>query len=288
MKKAFTLIELLVVIAIIAILAAILFPVFAQAKEAAKKTACLSNDKQVGLAIYMYASDNDDTLCQTSWEQDPALVPMNPNNPTGKYQIHWTYLMQPYIKNWGMFKCGSDSDPVKPKYPCANGEADLGKVPMTCDWQAQQYSYITSYNAMPAHDWLPVSLTAYSEPANTIMVTERRNKMGNGSLIGAHKGVSGFNPSQPCPNWTLVPGPPGANQYSFIKPAEARTHLANDTNDKFDIVRVAWDRHTGGANYCYADGHAKFRKLEQTLDPSRYEYGDRWYATPASWNNGCP
>jgi len=62
MKRAFTLIELLVVIAIIAILAAILFPVFAQAKEAAKKTSCLSNIKQTGTATMIYLSDSDDTF----------------------------------------------------------------------------------------------------------------------------------------------------------------------------------------------------------------------------------
>ncbi len=60
MKRAFTLIELLVVIAIIAILAAILFPVFAQAKEAAKKTACLSNNREIGIGVLMYMNDNDD------------------------------------------------------------------------------------------------------------------------------------------------------------------------------------------------------------------------------------
>src|SRR6476660_7967870 len=92
--RAFTLIELLVVIAIIAILAAILFPVFAQAKEAAKKTSCLGNLKQLATATFLYAGDADDTLCQTSWESANTQQPFN---PAGKYQIHWTYLMQPYI-----------------------------------------------------------------------------------------------------------------------------------------------------------------------------------------------
>src|SRR5689334_2369690 len=166
-RKAFTLIELLVVIAIIAILAAILFPVFAQAKEAAKKTACLSNNKQLSTCFFIYAADNDDTLCQTSWEQDPATTP-NPQNPGGPYQVHWTFLLQPYIKNWNMFLCPSDTSPQKPKFPCPNGISDLGKLDgaghMYCDWMAQSYSYIPGYNALPAHDWLPVSMTAYTSP----------------------------------------------------------------------------------------------------------------------------
>lgn len=277
-SRAFTLIELLVVIAIIAILAAILFPVFAQAKEAAKKTSCLSNDKQMATALFMYAGDNNDTLCQTSWESDAA-------HP---FQVHWSFLMQPYIKNYDMFRCASDTAPVKPKVACAS-DGDLGKEPMVCDWiPTKGYSYIPNYNAIPAHDWLPTSLTAFNSPADTILVTEKRDTKDPGD---AHKGTSGYLPSQPCPNWTLVPyagRTPGANTYSYtdanlvkqIQPTAGKADYK-----QVDVTRVAWDRHTGGANYSYADGHAKYRKLEQTLNPNKYEYGEKWLPNSAPWNS---
>ena len=291
--KGFTLIELLVVIAIIAILAAILFPVFAQAKEAAKKTSCLSNDKQMATALYMYAGDSDDTLCQTSWHQgsSSASIYWNPNNPKG-YQVHWTFLMQPYIKSWDMFKCPSDSKPVLPRTPCVSN-AVLGQIPQVCDWMpVTGYSYIPSYNAIPAHDWYPVSLTSFAAPADTILVTEKRDTLDSGD---AHKGLSGFVPSQPCPQWTLVNWPggiPAAGQYSYTPASVAKTQIvgAGATQYKnYDILRVKWDRHSEGANYSYADGHAKYRKLDQTLDPSRYEYGNKWYPSPiAVEGKVCP
>ena len=170
MRRAFTLIELLVVIAIIAILAAILFPVFAQAKEAAKKTACLSNTKQIALGLYMYAGDVDDTLPNTSWQQDNAATgakygTYNPQNPNGTYQVHWTFLIQPYIKNWNIFVCPSDPKPTPTDALCANGQAGAGQLTgglMTCDWAAQYNSYIPIYNALPAHDWTVVTLTPIS------------------------------------------------------------------------------------------------------------------------------
>jgi prepilin-type N-terminal cleavage/methylation domain-containing protein/prepilin-type processing-associated H-X9-DG protein len=90
-RSAFTLIELLVVIAIIAILAAILFPVFAQAREKARGISCLSNLKQSGLAYAMYTQDYDET---TPLQRS--------NDPSGGY---WCNLIQPYVKNWQLFLC---------------------------------------------------------------------------------------------------------------------------------------------------------------------------------------
>lgn len=111
--RAFTLIELLVVIAIIAILAAILFPVFAQAKEAAKKTSCLANTKQLALALTMYANDEEDHLpAATEHSMDAGTSEM-----TGQ---SWLDTVQPYIKAKLLYHCPSDSsslwnDPTLPR-----------------------------------------------------------------------------------------------------------------------------------------------------------------------------
>lgn len=103
MRRAFTLIELLVVIAIIAILAAILFPVFAQAREKARQTMCLSNCRQLGLATQAYAQDYDDTLL-TLWFYTNSDYQRNPLYQQYQYMM-WGPLLMPYVKNKGVFAC---------------------------------------------------------------------------------------------------------------------------------------------------------------------------------------
>ncbi len=102
--NAFTLIELLVVIAIIAILAAILFPVFAQARAKARQTACLSNMKQIGIAVLSYAQDYDELIVASE---------IYPTGNSADGIVSWPSLIQPYIKNVEVFVCpGADELPA--------------------------------------------------------------------------------------------------------------------------------------------------------------------------------
>ena len=107
-KKGFTLIELLVVIAIIAILAAILFPVFAQARDKARQSACLSNVKQIATAIQLYTDDYDETYPVTS-EQDCECVPEGWGAMTNKNAHSVKVLLQPYCRNLDLFVCPNAS-----------------------------------------------------------------------------------------------------------------------------------------------------------------------------------
>lgn len=101
MKRGFTLIELLVVIAIIAILAAILFPVFARAREKARQASCQSNLKQIGLAWIMYATDYDGYFVN-------VLTPCAGAEPGNEWARHPIYCrLNPYVKNWQLWRCPS-------------------------------------------------------------------------------------------------------------------------------------------------------------------------------------
>jgi prepilin-type N-terminal cleavage/methylation domain-containing protein/prepilin-type processing-associated H-X9-DG protein len=102
-RRGFTLIELLVVIAIIAILAAILFPVFAQARDSARQSTCLSNEKQLGTGLMMYAQDYDENL--PSWPYGKNDIRQSPIFKSGWGYSVWVPALMPYVKNEGVFAC---------------------------------------------------------------------------------------------------------------------------------------------------------------------------------------
>lgn len=167
LNKAFTLIELLVVIAIIAILAAILFPVFAQAKEAAKRTACLSNAKQIALSQKMYSGDNDDTL--------PIFHAYN-TTPAPWLDTHLGTEVQllPYVKSKEIFKSTLDNGG-----PYLAVDPGLATRPSDTYWKAYGSSYrfgkcsfttvagFSHQNDAPrSENWI-VTDTSFADPAGT-------------------------------------------------------------------------------------------------------------------------
>lgn len=181
-RKAFTLIELLVVIAIIAILAAILFPVFAQAKDAAKKTQSISNMKQFGTAIMMYAADYDDMLSQSAY-------PQRVTTPTPGIQIISVYdLMQPYMKNLQILV--SPSDETSGGQDWAQRLIERGALPAT----VRRASYIpnlglfgdnlcgtpfkSAFTPTTSHSSLP-------EPVQTIMFFDGYIKRNTGGVTAS-------------------------------------------------------------------------------------------------------
>ena len=220
-QSAFTLIELLVVIAIIAILAAILFPVFAQAKEAAKKTADLSNIKQLGTASLIYAGDADDLFIVV-----PAFA--------GNQEMHWADRMQPYTKNRSLFADPSNTVGVynDPTY------WKPGAVSFTDTNTKNFYRVTYAYNTYIAkHDGgNPVSQTAIPLVAATVLM----------------------GPAQNWYNWNscqIVNGV--ANMYWNI--STRASGWGYDFWGGHQNPQTAG--YNGGANFSYADGHAKFAKL---------------------------
>ncbi len=155
-RHAFTLVELLVVIAVIALLAAILFPVFAQAREKARQTSCLSNLRQLGTGMSMYFQDYDDRY---------PIVPCLELNGTTVLEI--TGQLYPYLKNCQILICPSAADKVVGAvWPCA------GNVPLRCPTNY-------GFNAGQDGTWSlrGKSLAAIEEPVRTVMVADAWAKL---------------------------------------------------------------------------------------------------------------
>jgi prepilin-type N-terminal cleavage/methylation domain-containing protein len=262
-NRAFTLIELLVVIAIIAILAAILFPVFAQAKLAAKKTVALSNAKQIATANMIYMGDYDDALIKefygfpsdcSSWPSDGASY------------YGWRHIMSPYVaKSSGLLQ-----DPTNP-FMGTNYWVDE-----YTDTAGKKYNYPTNFavnndvigfaNGRCAGPWTPEGLDSINqldEPAATILMVPSRSKWNDlkPSFLSTIEGK---------PDWCITP-----------LGGSAATCPAG-TNGPIHAVgkQVAW---------IWADGHAKTKPALATLDvanPDRDDWASKYATNPrtnAKW-----
>jgi prepilin-type N-terminal cleavage/methylation domain-containing protein/prepilin-type processing-associated H-X9-DG protein len=186
----FTLIELLVVIAIIALLAAILFPVFGRARENARRSACQSNLKQIGLGILQYAQDYDE-----------KMVPYAITDPSGASSYSWRILIYPYVKSTQLYVCpsnpnsklndeGNSADIITKKSYAAlaegngDGSGDAGGL--------------TPLANGVSNPWTPVvvrSLSSYNDSSKTIIVSERGGE-GSGNyrfFIGSVGSVNLFH-----------------------------------------------------------------------------------------------
>ncbi|RYX84130.1 DUF1559 domain-containing protein [bacterium] len=176
-KSAFTLIELLVVIAIIAILAAILFPVFARARENARRTSCLSNLKQVGLGIMQYTQDYDETMV--------VIFGDTTNYPTQVFP-YWIELIQPYVKSRQLFTCPSVTSPNARYYQSSNGVAKSYYANASRTWN-NTYNDAVNFGAASMTDRpisdQPVKLASFGSPSQTWVVTEKSDDGGNEPYI---------------------------------------------------------------------------------------------------------
>ena len=195
MKKAFTLIELLVVIAIIAILAAILFPVFAQAKMSAKKTQDLSNTKNQLTSIAIYVADNDDVIPPLMTSTATFFV-----NYDWQTDFTWPQMVFPYAKNWQIHRNPADGQ-ANDRQSLINMGYPAGTIGVQRDYAvglntSYGYNYM-AWSPMNANaQFQPISMTAVQDPSNTILLA-------NSIWDRAGQPVGGGNWFIEAPHWAF-------------------------------------------------------------------------------------
>jgi len=271
-RGGFTLIELLVVIAIIAILAAILFPVFAKAREKARQTACLSNLNQLGKSLMMYVQDNNETMPTAYYGADGG-----PSDPTTN-RYKWEDAIYPYVKSVAVFSCSDDNgiDGGTGKYVFYKNltgpdDTHYGSYAINAAYRNrfiqsdpdQGPAVVDSFHN-PTE--LPQKLAKVSSPATTIWVGEGNDsyQFSNQGLGTLPAGIAGSTENTTAdatpPGWTLwydgaYPTLTDENETHPSTPAQLTTIR------RFGSL-VA--RHGGPdlANLLYVDGHCKSSRLD--------------------------
>lgn len=244
-KRAFTLIELLVVIAIIAILAAILFPVFGRARENARRSSCQSNMKQMGLALAQYTMDFDETYPLRRFGPFGSAAAYSSSDSTaGNYdQNSWRSVVQPYIKSEQLFVCPSNSDSDKPTYD-PEFRRSYGA---NTNWINGSSS--ATQPAAPADETgifgqvFPVKESLVNNPSQTIAVAEMWH-VPYVAIIIDRNDLSYNDTGKGGQSWSNVYG------------------------------NVLFAGHLGTSNYLFADGHVKSLRPLQTIQGTNL-----WYRT---------
>ena len=252
-RKAFTLIELLVVIAIIAILAAILFPVFATAREKARQTSCLSNEKQLALAMIQYSQDYDECM------------PCGTIAYSGQYfGLGWGGQIYPYVKATQAFTCPDDSQQVV--------AAGTTEVSYAMNGIAA-YNPITKYQT-PVQTVLLFEVKSENNGATHIGVQITNPNDGGGSSTGGTMAFVGcwlyynWYGSANCCGQFLAIGPI-AGQYSSLVCGGTGGDIACTAN-------VPRHTNNSGANYAMLDGHVKFLPPNLVRDSCIIFGGNNW------------
>lgn len=242
-RRAFTLIELLVVIAIIAILAAILFPVFAQAREKARATSCLSNQKQIATGLLMYAQDYDEML----------LMGMYGTSASGTL-CSWPAMIQPYIKSTQVFQCPSaprNAGITAGTIAAANGCGIGNGFVVT-----YAYNYYLGGNNNTNGGVMTSSLPALDKPADTVLIVD-------GASTAQLATVAPESwPEKRTSTATAVGGTTTTNRLPYLL-VHSGSNLMAASND----YGAPFPRHQGFVNVIWADGHVKSRKLAPTFFP---------------------
>jgi prepilin-type N-terminal cleavage/methylation domain-containing protein/prepilin-type processing-associated H-X9-DG protein len=258
--RAFTLIELLVVIAIIAILSAILFPVFAQAREKARQTSCLSNLKQLGLAVQIYSQDYDETLL-----------------PAQSNTLRWPQLLTPYIKSRGFVLCPSANYAAPLTGTLTYAEVIKDPVGLT-GFNDYYYGLYPSYGYNFAY--LSPSIACpdafdTSSSACVVVPSTSTSYVANPAAINPATGMGLSLAGVEAPASTLlladsVSSPTGAPTnlqwgYFLVRPPQVWALTPPAPRDRETFGRVQ-PRHQGMASVAFVDGHVKALKINTLRD----------------------